>query len=203
MGSEVRIVGRAALIINECQRGVVGPGDCIFPALAGQVTERGILPRIAALAEAFRTRGLPVVHAPIVHREDMADLRPNSLIGAVSRKGGRMKQGSPEAAYTPELEPHPTDYVVERTAGFIVFLGTSLDALLRRLDVQTVVLAGVSTNIAIPGNTIAAVELNYNVVIPEDCIAGTDPETHRVIVDEQLRMLARLTTAAELTAALG
>ena len=82
-------------------------------------------------------------------------------------------------------------------------LGTELDAALRRMDVQTIVLTGVSTNLAIPGNTFAAVEMGYYVIVPEDCIASPDPNVHRTIVDNQLRLLARVTTSDEIVAALG
>ena len=192
---DLKINGRAALIVNECQLGVVDARYTSFSGLADQVTERAILPRIASLAEAFRAKGLPVIHAPVVHRSDMADIRPNSLINALTLKGGKMKEGSAEAAFVPELQPQPQDFVIVRSAGLIAFNATALDATLRRLDVQTIVLSGVSSNIAMPGNTMTAIDLGYHVVIPEDCIAGTDADTHRTIVEEQLRMLARIATA--------
>ncbi len=201
--STLKISGRAALIVNECQLGVVDPNHGSFAGLAEQVATRGILPRIADLAAAFRAGGLPVIHAPVVHRPDLADIRPNSLINALTLKGGKMKLGSPEADFVPELQPDPADFVITRSAGLIVFNATSLDATLRRLDIETVVLTGVSTNVAMPGNTMTAIDLGYHVVIPEDCIAGSDAETHRVIVHEQLRMVARITTAEAVKAAIG
>jgi len=150
-----------------------------------------------------RARGLPVIHAPVIHRHDLADIKPNSLINALTLKGGKLKKGSPEAAYVPQLVPHPEDIVLDRPAGLIAFNGTNLDVTLRRMDISTVVLTGVSTNIAMPGNTMTAVDLGYHVVIPEDCIAGADAATHEVIVAQQLRMLARITTAQAVIAALG
>jgi len=203
MAREMKIEGRAALIINECQLGVVDAAYSGFRGLADQVAERGILDRIATLAEAFREHGLPVFHAPVVHRQDLADIKPNSLINALTLKGGKLKKGSVEADFVPQLQPRPEDFVLDRPAGLIAFNGTNLDVTLRRMDIQTVVLTGVSTNLAMPGNAFAAVDLGYHVIIPEDCTAGADPDTHRVIVQEQLRMLARITTAEEVIAALG
>jgi nicotinamidase-related amidase len=57
---------KAAVVINELQRGVAGDLN-IFPALSTQVVRRGIIPHIAALAAAFRALALPVVHCHIVH----------------------------------------------------------------------------------------------------------------------------------------
>ncbi|MDE1145138.1 MAG: cysteine hydrolase [Azospirillaceae bacterium] len=194
---------KVALLVNEAQVGVMDPAYSIFPALAQQVEARGIVPRIAALMDQFRARGLPIFHLPVVHRPDFADVTPNSLISGVTLKGRRMAAGSIEADYIDILRPGPTDYVVSRSSGFIAFLETSLDATLRRLGVQTVVLTGVSVNVALPGNTMAAVDLGYQVVIPEDCVAGTDPAVHRTLVDNQLRVLATISTSEEVTAALG
>jgi nicotinamidase-related amidase len=193
---------RPALIINECQKGIVEPADAMFPGLAEQVQARGVVAKIAKLAAAFRKAGLPVIHTPVTHRDDLAGVTSNSLISALSRKKGGMKKGSPEADYAVGLRPEAGDFVVERTSGLIAFAGTSLESTLRRIGVNTVVLTGVSTNVAIPGNTMAAVEANFNVIVPEDCIAGSDAATHQVIVEQQLRMLATIVDSAALLAEL-
>jgi nicotinamidase-related amidase len=52
---------KAALIINEMQLG----NFKMFPALGAEVERRGIVPKIAELAAAFRVKGLPVIHTPI------------------------------------------------------------------------------------------------------------------------------------------
>lgn len=196
------LTGKAALIINEMQIGVVDPAYAGFPQLAQQVVKRGIEARIAALAAAFRKAELPVFHAPVIHRPDMRGLKANTLINALSLKNRGMTRGSPESAYCPLLQPAEGDFEIIRESGLIVLCATQLDATLRRLDVSTLVLTGVSTNLAMPGNAIVGSELGYHVIVPEDCIAGSDSETHNVIVQEQLRMIARIVTADDLIAAL-
>jgi nicotinamidase-related amidase len=197
------IVGRAALIVNEGQRGVIDPAISFLQPIAAQAQARGIIPKIVRLADAFRAAGLPVIQAPVIHRADFRDVKTNSLLTAMSHKHKHLVEGGDEAAYVPELAPQPGDFQIVRSSGFIAACGTELDALLRRLDIQTVVLTGVSTNVAIPGNAIVAGELGYHVVVPEDCIAGSDPELHRVIVEQQLRMVARIVNSEDLIAALG
>ena len=192
----------SALVVNEMQLGVVDAAYTQFRGLADQVADRGIITNIAHLAAAFRTAGRPVFHTPVVHRPDFADVQPNTLISALTLKGRRMARGSVEAGFVQGLAPAPGDHVIERTSGLIAFQATALDGLLRRLGVDTVVVVGVSTNVGVAGCTMAAVELGYNAVIPEDCIAGADPEAHRIIVDRQLRMLARISTSEEVIAAL-
>lgn len=194
---------KAALIVNECQIGLLDPQYAMFPQLAQQAAERNMIANIVELVHAFRAAGLPVFFTPAVLRPDMADKKVNSLISAMSSKSATMIEGSPLADHMPGLEPTAADYVIQRGAGLIAMLGTSLDLTLRRLGVETLVFTGPSTNVAMPGNCIAAVEFGYHVVVPEDCIAGSDPDAHKVIVDNTLRMVATITDRASVIEAIG
>lgn len=193
---------KPALVINECQLGIIDPAHAQFPALAEQVQACGMVGKIAELIAAFRGRGFPVVFTPAALRPDMADKLPNSMISAISLKAKIMVAGSVAVRHPPELEPLDTDFVIQRGASLIAFHGTTLDLTLRRLKVETIVLTGVSTNVGVPGIAMAAADYGYDVVIPEDCIAGGDPAAHRMIIDQQLRMLATITTKDDVLAQL-
>ncbi|MBA3055297.1 MAG: cysteine hydrolase [Sphingomonadales bacterium] len=193
---------KAALLINEAQIGICHPDHAMFKAMPLEAQKRGTMGNIAELDRAFRAAKLPVFHLPCVHRKDFADIKRNSLISAMSLKARGMSEGSPETAFMPGLEPEPEDHISTRSSGIFAFLGTDLDVRLRRLGVETIIATGVSTNLGIPGIAFTAVDMGYNVVIPEDCIAGSDPEVHRVIVEEQLRLVATITSKDEVLAAL-
>jgi nicotinamidase-related amidase len=198
----VPLHGRAALIISECQRGIVEQGMGGFAGLIGQVEERRVLPRIARLAERFRGAGLPVCHLTIAHRPDFADVQPNSLLAVMARKNRLLIVGSPEAEIVEDLTPAPQDFIVARSSGLIGLHGTALDAMLRRMRIGTIVIAGVSTNVAVAGCAMAGADLGYHVIIAEDCVAAADPATHEVIIRDQLRMVARVASADEIEQAL-
>jgi nicotinamidase-related amidase len=69
--------------------------------------------------------------------------------------------------------------------------------------VETVVLAGISSNIALPGSATEAVGLGYTVVLAEDCTAGGTAETHRVQVSMHLPFLATVTDSESILAVIG
>lgn len=96
----------------------------------------------------------------------------------------------------------PSDVVSNRAHGMAPFTGTTLDATLRGYGVDTVVLSGVSTNIALPGAATEAVALGYSVVLAEDCTAGATPETHQMQITMHLPMLATITDAESVMASL-
>lgn len=193
---------RAALLISECQRGVIERGLSPFDGLAEQVQQRSIVPRIAALADAFRAAGHAVLHLHVAHRPDYADLPRTSVLMARSAKTGFMKMGSRDVEAVAELVPQAVDHVQSRRFSINGFNGTELDTTLRHLGVRTVVLVGVSTNVAINTMAVSAADLGYQVLVPEDCIAGASTETHAFVLQHLLPLYATITTRAALAAAL-
>lgn len=193
---------RPALLISECQRGTLDAGLSPLPQLVEQAEQRGILPRIGDLAARFRNGGLPVAHAHIVHNPGLVGLAVTSPLQALARRGGGMVEGTRAAEPMPEVVPEPGDIVSARRSGLAMWYGTDLDALLRNEHVDTLVLVGVSTNIALFGGALGAVDRGYQVVIPEDCTAGGTPETHHFQITEALPLLATMTTCTEVVTAL-
>lgn len=193
-----------ALLISECQRGVIDPEMTTFPDLAEQVRQRGIIPRIGELARDFRAKGHKVVHLHVVHRPDYADLPRTSLIIARSVKAGAMRRGQRdvEPYHAQVVLDRERDIVHERSFSLVAFHGTELDSMLRNMGIQTLVLAGVSSNIAIPGCALAASDLGYQVIVAEDCMAGASAEVHAFTVRNALPLYATVSDSAQIMAAL-
>ena len=76
--------------------------------------------------------------------------------------------------------------------------GTDLDAVLRNLEVSTIVVVGVSLNIAIPNLVMDAVNAAYRVIVPRDAVAGIPAEYGDAVIDNTLSLLATITTTDEL-----
>jgi len=193
---------RAALVISECQRGVLDPSLAIFPGLADQAAARGMLPAIERLAGVFRGAELPVVHVHVAHRPDFGGVVPNSLVAARARKSDSMVDGTPAVEPMVGAVPVPGDYVSRRRAGVGMWYGTDLDATLRTLGVTTLVLCGVSTNIALFAGSIGAIDRGYWVVLPEDATAGAAPDLHEWMVTNTLPLVATMSTADEVISAI-
>ncbi|MBM7368826.1 cysteine hydrolase [Gordonia hydrophobica] len=186
-----------ALVISECQQGLLHPPAGAFSALSTQAADRDIVGRTAQLARTFRARSLPVVHCVIAHRPDQMGMLPNSYLGKLAIRDHLMIEGSPDVAIPAELGPEPTDLVSTRATGLTAFYGTNLDAMLRLQRVQTLVLAGISTDVALPGLALEAVNRGYDVVLAEDCTAGSSAGGHDFMVKNMLGMLTRVMPAAE------
>jgi nicotinamidase-related amidase len=192
----------AALVISECQLGVLDPSTSVVPGLAAQAAELGIVAHIAELAGAFRAARQPVVHCHVEHRADLAGLRRNSLLSAMVIKHRRMIAGTPDTLPPAELAPQPADHVSRRAVGLTAFYGTDLDATLRLRSVETIVLTGVSTDVAIPGLALEAVNRGFYVQIPADCVAGSSATSYQFMMSGLLPIVARITDSAAVLAGL-
>lgn len=193
---------KPALLISECQNGIVNPDYAHDAPLVREVARRGIIPGIALLAQAFREHGLPVVYCNIAAPPGFHGFKVNCLLANQLRKEGELISGTRFAAVHDALPVMAGDVICERMHGMAPFTGTELDAILRGHDVDTVVLSGVSTNIALPGAATEAIGLGYNVVLVEDCTSGGTPETHEMQVRMHLPFLASITDREAVTAAL-
>ena len=185
---------RPALVISECQRGVLDSSIAIFPGLAEQAAERGMLANIDRLARTFRDAALPVVHVHVAHRPDFGGVVPNSLVAVRARKAESMVAGTPAVEPMEGAVPAAGDYVSLRRAGIGMWYGTDLDATLRNLDVSTVVLCGVSTNIALFAGAMGAIDRGYFVVLPEDATAGAAPDLHEWMITNSLPLIATISS---------
>lgn len=191
-----------AVATIECQRGVVGAAGALS-ALAEAVREVGLLPRIGRVLAAARAAGVPVLHGTVVRRPDGGGSTSNCRLFAAARKskGPRMIAGSEPALLAPELGQAEDDYVLPRHHGVSLFHDGELDSILRSLGVKTVVLLGVSVNVAVTGTAIEAVNRGYQVVVPRDGVTGVPLEYARTVIENTLAMLATVPSCDDVVAA--
>ena len=186
----------SALVIQECQRGVVGDLSSL-PELADNARE--ILPNVARLAESARLAGVPVVHCIAVRRPDGKGANSNARIFQyMARSRNPLLPGSPAAEVVPEIPVEPGDLVLSRLHGLSPFQGTELDFVLRNLGVNTIVGVGVSVNVAIQCLAFDAVNSSYQVVIPRDGVAGFPREYVEAVFQHSLGAVATLVSTAEI-----
>lgn len=192
---------RSALLMMECQEGVVGRGARLG-ALAEAVARHGTIDAIARVLRAARRAAVPVFHCLMARRADGQGAVVNCRLLAATRKSPTpLLPGSPAHAPVAPLAPVDGDWVIDRYHGVTPFHGTEMDTLLRNLGVATVVATGVSVNVGILGLTIEAVNAGHQVVIPRDAVAGAPDEYVDAVFAHTLGLLATVTTAADVVSA--
>jgi nicotinamidase-related amidase len=186
----------AALVTQECQRGVIGD-RALLPALAHGA--RPIIPNVARLVHGARRADVRVVHCIALRRGDGLGSSTNARLFHATRSSGRaIAPGSPEAEVLSELGAADSDIIVPRFHGVSPMHGTELDAILRNLGMRTVVAVGVSVNVALINLVFDAVNAGYQVVVPRDAVAGLPADYVDAVLAHTLGLLATVTTTAAL-----
>lgn len=185
------------MVTSEIQGGIVGENSAL-PELA-EVARASMIPATARLAKAARVAGVQVVHCTVYQRPDLKATNTNArLFMAVRKSSVRFHPGSPAARVIPEVGAEPDDMVLTRTHGLNPMAGTDLDPILRNLDLRTIIVAGVSVNVAVTNLVMDAVNHGYDVVLPRDAVCGVPTDYADAIIDNTLSLLATLTTVDEL-----
>jgi nicotinamidase-related amidase len=188
-----------ALLLQEMQRGVVESGS-VLTALADAAKTMELVERAATLVDAARRAGVVVVHCTAENLRDGFGANRNARLFAVARKAGMdnspgSESSQPVAALGPELG----DVVLPRYHGLSPMSGSALDSLLRNSGITTVVVVGVSINVAIPNLVFDAVNRSYQVVVVADAVAGIPVEYTRQVIDHSLSLVATIVTTSELS----
>ena len=196
--AELVAPGHTAIVTQECQRGILGP-ESALPVLAESARTSGMIDNVARIVQAGRHAGVEVLHAIAVQRADLKGANRNApLFRGVAKSPVRQLVGSPNAQLVDGIEPDEGDLYSYRYHGVGPFAGTDVDSLLRNLGRTTVVIVGVSSNVAIPNGVFDAVNLGYQVVLLRDAIAGVPPEYTDTIIANSLSLVSTVVTTDEL-----
>jgi ureidoacrylate peracid hydrolase len=160
-----------------------------------------LVPPQRKVMEAGRQAGCPILFVVDTHRPNVRQDRE------FLKRTPHCLEGSWGARVIEDLDPRADDvYIVKRR--YSAFFNTDLDLTLRDLQVSTLVIFGVVTNICVRSTVHDAFFLGYQVVVPEDCVAATGPReqesslydiaTHFGIVADSEQVVAALLRAAPL-----
>lgn len=166
---------KQALIVIDMQNGFLNPESplCIRDA-------RATVPACARVIAACRSASVPVIFVNRAYRADGSDVERTRY--QVWAEGGRPltpgSTGPISVENPPEFCRRANDYEIVKPR-YSAFFHTSLDLLLRRLGVDTVVLTGTTTPNCIRTTCYDAISLDYRVVVLEDCCSSNTEEIQR------------------------
>ncbi len=164
-----KIMQNRALLIIDMQNDFVLPDapQCV----AGAV---GVIKNIEKVLQAFRSKNLPVFHIIREYRADGSDIEHTRLKGFLqtpycvpNTKGSRV---------VTELTPLESEYKIIKNR-FSGFMQTELDLMLRRLEVEELVVCGIQYPNCIRATVFDGIALGYDVTLITD---ATGAKTQKV-----------------------
>lgn len=186
-----------AVIALEVQENLLLPEKALIPGVAAHAASIGLIGRLAGLYRSARRVGAQVLYVTDERRTDGLGAATNLMVGR------SLTSRDPQPSHGPivaELAPQPGDIALRREHGMTGFFTTPLDAYLRNLGVTSVVITGVSANIAVNGTAIEAMNRGYRVIVPSDAIAGDPPEYVEMLLRYTIRNVALVAPTSAITA---
>lgn len=168
-----------AVVIIDMQNGFIDDRSplCIAGASA-------TVPACARVLAAARSNGMAVVHAVRSYAADGSDVEPCRY--GVWKQGRPLSQACPAYMNTdepPSLAPCSDDIVIVKPR-FSAFFATDLHDILRRRDVETIVLIGTTTPNCIRSSCYDALSLGYNVAVVEDATSSRNEAVQRANLED-------------------
>jgi biuret amidohydrolase len=174
-----------ALLIIDMQRDFLEPGG--FGEMLGNdvaTLRRAVAPTRRVL-DLCRAKGMPVIHTREGHRPDLSDCPPSKKargrlavgIGDPGPMGRILVRGERGHDLIDELRPAPGEPLVDKP-GKGAFYATDLDAILKTLGVESLLVAGVTTEVCVSTTVREANDRGYECLVLEDCVASYFPELH-------------------------
>jgi ureidoacrylate peracid hydrolase len=187
-----------ALLIVDMQNAYCDPqGEFARSAADPLACARAVEP-CARLRAAARAGGVPVLYAVKVGLDERVPTA--AFHAAAPRFPSALRKGTWSAAIVEALRPGPGEIVIEKL-GFSAFFDTPLEAALRRMAVQRLVLAGVTTSICVESTVRDAVQHGFETYVVRDATAEWDSARHARSLDQLAYAFARVVGLDELVAA--
>ena len=132
-----------------------------------------LIPLINRLAARARGLGMPVIFTQEMHRADKSDFGIE-----LEFEPPHCLEGTPGMDLADGLDVGASDYRILNKRRYDAFLGTDLETLLRSLRIDTLLVAGVCTDICVSSTVQHARNLDFRCYVLRDCVAGTTAERH-------------------------
>ena len=167
-----------------------------------------VIGKIKEIAQFAHQHEIPVIYTKQEHLpEDSVYVRNRLLLSALpnshaySRAVGKLPcvKGTWDAEIVDELRLEPVDYLV-RKHRFNAFYNTDLEIILRTLNVQIVIVVGVTTNVCVDSTVREAYFRDYEVLVIKDAVAapGEQLNLHQATLETLSRYFAWTISSSEL-----
>jgi nicotinamidase-related amidase len=181
-------VARCAVLTNDLQYDLVNKNEERRAAVAA------FTPRMTEFLNKMRALDAPVVHLQLINKEE--DPRAERYDGWLP-----VTKGS-EGARIMEEFLAASDVVVEKNKDS-GFYETELDKRLKQLEVNTIAITGMQTQICVQTTAADGFFRGYNVIVPSDAVVSAHAEDKDRALDWLRSYCATILTTDELVAALG
>ncbi len=194
---------KTALLIVDLQNdNLIKGGKFEGSGAVEHAEKQNVVANIKAIAEKAREAGVSVFHNHFVVEKGAKGIGDRAPIFRAIAETESIVRGTWGAAPVAGVEPQEGDFVIEKSR-MSSFNGTQLDTLLRGLGVETIIVTGVWTNMAVEHTCRDGADYGYNVVIATDGTSTINEEWQKAALDFAMNNIATKMTTEEIVRSIG
>lgn len=163
-----------AVLVIDMQNGFLHPEGSLARAGMGLPNAEPVVRAAEALIASARASGVPVVYTRHVISEGGPEMSPGwreAAAPVLAVEPRMLCHGSWDARVLDRLAPSAGEVVVDKDR-YDAFLRTDLEATLRGLGVERLVVAGVLTNVCVESTVRSGLERRFDVAVASDATAA-------------------------------
>jgi nicotinamidase-related amidase len=154
---------------------------------------RSYLETLKRATAAARSAGVPVVYVMVSFRRGYPEISSRNHVFSAIAASGDFLSGDENTAIHPEVAPQEDDIVVVKHRAS-AFAGSDLDLVLAGLQVEALVLVGLSTSGVVLSTVRAAADRDFKLkVLADGCLDG-DLQIHALLVEKVFPKQAEVLT---------
>ena len=178
---------KTALLVIDMQRDFLLPEGYAAQAGLDIAPLVATIRPIGKLLAAARASGLLIVHTREGHLPDLSDCPPyklersrraNAEIGSKGPLGRLLVRGEVGHDFVDVLRPLEKEIVIDKP-GYSAFPHTTLQQVLTKRGIETLIITGVTTEVCVSSTVRTAVDLGYRCITVSDACASGDPALHK------------------------
>ncbi len=146
-----------------------------------------LLERLGRAAAAARRAGVSVIYVEVEFRPGYPEISRRNRSFSRITESREFINSKVHAAIAPQ--PGDIEIVKKRVSAFA---GSDLELVLRAREIRTLVLSGIATSGVVLSTLRAATDMDFQLIVLEDCCADNDPEVHRLLTEKIFRRQAEV-----------
>ena len=163
--------------------------------------DRQVVEHTQRLQRVARQAQLFVCYCATVFRPGYIEISERNKTFSARKRSGQPPIGDPVQLIHPAVKPIEGEAVVGMHRVNALY-GTALDLILRANDLSTLIILGYATSGVVLSTVRFAADLDYRLVVVEDCCADQDPDVHDFLTQRIFPRQAEVVTSDEVIQAL-
>lgn len=164
--------------------------------------DRQVVENTQRLQRAAREAGLFVCYCATVFRPGYVEISERNKTFRERKHSGQPAVSDPIQLIHPAVRPADGEVVVGKHRVNALY-GTALDLILRANSIDTLIILGYATSGVVLSTVRYAADLDYRLVVVEDCCADQDQEVHDFLTRRIFPRQAEVVTATDVMQTLG